>query len=147
MPDIPPWLTALISILTPVSMAGWQIYLYRTGRYDKREDAREAAEDKQLQMLAGQRDKIIADQRIDLERCQALLVTTNADRYHGWDVARRWYDLAYTWRIQLMQALSAARAARQTAESMARLYSVEPPAWPGPLEDAPPLPPFDMPKG
>ncbi|MDB5371804.1 MAG: hypothetical protein JWP04_446 [Belnapia sp.] len=134
MPEIPPWLAGLVSILTPVSFAAWQIYLYATGRFDKREDAREAAEDKQLHMLAGQRDRITDDLRTDLDTCRDMLAATSADRYRGWDLARIWYDRAWAMRHQAIHA-------RQYGESFARVHGVEPPVWTVSLD----LPPFDPP--
>lgn len=147
MPDYLPQVLALGSFLGSVALALWQAYQWLSGQYDKRNADREAADDRQQAMLSGQRDKIAADLRLDLNACRADLDATAKDRNRGWDLARRYHEMLYHFHLGWREAVGEARSARQTAESIARRAATETgdlaPVWANVLESPPAMPPFD----
>lgn len=148
MPEIPAQILALASILGSVALALWQAYQWWSGRLDKREADRDAADDRQMALLSGQRDRITADLRTDLTACRADLEATARDRNRGWDLARRHHDTLWQFYRGWRDAVSVAREARQIANALARFIPPEraeelTPTWGIPLEGPPAMPPFD----
>lgn len=143
-----PWLLYLAGTVVP-GVVTWfaSIYWQRRKDHNEREDRRDNREDREHVLLAGQRDKITADLRVDLDTCRGLLDATSRDRYRGWDLARRHYEQAYQYRIGWLAANSEARAARQAADSLARRLPPDladlTPVWVVPLDGPPPMPVFD----
>jgi len=136
------WLAgpAIPGVLTAIGAWYWQ---HRKDVND-REDRHDTREDREQAQIAGQRDRLTADLRVDLDTCRGMLEATSRDRYRGWDLARRHYEQSYQYRIGWLAANSAAREARQIADSLARKVPPEDaPSWGMPLDGPPPMPPFD----
>ncbi|MDB5965725.1 MAG: hypothetical protein JWQ72_2225 [Polaromonas sp.] len=137
MPDFAPWKDLWTALGIPAVIGAWQVWWSLRNRGDARED-------KAQELLAGQRDRIAADLRADLDTCRGLLDATSKDRYRGWDLARRYYQYLGEFRLGWQMATGEARAARQVADSLARRLPADlAPTWGLPLEGPPPMPPFD----
>ncbi len=147
---IPAWVSLMSGVGLPLILFFYKAAQDRLGRQDQRSDREQAADDARDASIAREREQLaannvtlIANLRTDLDRCRAEKDDISADRYRGWNVARVWYDRATAWRQALVEAIHQARGARQVAESIARLQKIDLPQWDRPIDDAPPLSPFD----
>lgn len=137
--NVSPWWSVAGSVIPPLAVALWTFIQWFYSRQDKQaekeetfEQKRDAAIDRERQIITQNHMALIADLRADVERYRALLNEKNNDRYHAWDRARFWHQKAWEMRNEASQA-------RQVAESAARTAGAERPTWYSNLE----LPPFD----
>lgn len=134
-----PWWSVAGSVIPPLAVAAWSIIQLFYNRKDKQlereesfEQKRDAAIDREREIITRNHIALIADLRSDIERYRDLLNEKNNDRYRAWDRARFWHQLAWEMRNEASQA-------RQVAESTCRLANMDRPMWYRALD----LPPFD----